>query len=434
MNAFARLERRLSNRLDDILLKVRGGCNLSSRWYRNLEASIPSYELPELLASVDGKSNDDAQQWPCRRREILELFRTNVYGRTPEIAAPVVGHVMRVKEGALGGLARLKEVRVQLSEDASGPAMTLLILLPKNRARAFKSTPIFLGLNFFGNHTIHKNADIQPTKAWVPNDRHTRGLPPEELRGLQSSSWPVELILKHGFGLATAYCGEIAPDRPDGLNFGVHHWYQVNHSFGKSADSWGTIAGWAWGLSRAMDYLVTDQDVAANQVAVIGHSRLGKTALWAGAQDERFAMVISNESGCAGATLFRRRLRETVSILNHANPHWFCETFKKYNDNEDALPVDQHMLLSLIAPRPLYIASAQLDLGADPMGEFLAAKHASRTYRFLGTSGLPSDTLPAVDRPVMGQVGYHIRKGGHAIKLFDWMHFINFAEKHFRSR
>lgn len=433
MKLLDRLKQRLSNRFDDILLRARGGCNLSSRWYLGIEAGLPHYRLPELLVSSDGTCINSARQWIThRRREILELFRTAIYGRSPEIAAHVPGHVVRQQEGALGGIATLKEVHVPLSENASGPAMTLLILLPSNRGSTIKRTPVFLGLNFFGNHTIHKELKIQLTKAWVPNDRHTRGLSPERLRGLQSSSWPVEFILRSGYGLATAYCGEIVPDRPDGLDLGIHRWYQANHSFGESTDAWGAIACWAWGLSRAMDYLVQDEEVAGKQVIVMGHSRLGKAALWAGAEDERFAMVISNESGCGGAALFRRKLRETVSIVNSVNPHWFCDNFKKYSDNEAALPVDQHMLLSLCAPRPLYIASAQLDLGADPMGEFLASKHASPVYRLLGTAGLPTEELPPVDTPVMGQIGYHMRQGRHAVTLFDWTQFITFANKHFR--
>lgn len=428
-----RVKQRLLTRLDDILLRCRGGCNASSRWYQQIEATIPSYQLPEVLMSCDGTRIADAQQWSAQRRpEILELFRTFVYGRAPVATVPAKGLVVSKQEGLLGGIATLKEVRVELCGDASGPVMTLLLFLPNPQIASPGRKPVFVGLNFFGNQTLHSDPKIPLTTSWVPNDRHTRGLPPERLRGLQCSGWPVEFILQRGYGLATAYCGEIVPDRPDGLDLGILHWYQTNHSFGKSADSWGAIAGWAWGLSRAMDYLVQDDDVAANHVVVMGHSRLGKAALWAGAVDERFAMVISNESGCGGAALFRRRLRETISIVNRVNPHWFCHNFTQYNDNEAALPVDQHMLLSLIAPRPLYISSAQLDLAADPMGEFLAAKHASRLYRLLGTSGLPAEELPPADAPVMGQIGYHMRKGRHAITLFDWMQFVSFADKHFR--
>jgi hypothetical protein len=428
-----RLKQRLSSRWDDIVIRANGGCNFASRWYRGLEAAIPPYELPELLASTDGTRIDDPQQWATRRRqEILELFSTYVYGRTPERCAAVEGKIVRRLEGALDGVATMKEVRVPVTDDPSGPAMTLLLLLPSLQTRTASRSPLFLGLNFFGNHTVHSGSEIQLTRSWVPNDRHTRGLPPERLRGLQASSWPIESILARGYGVATAYYGDLVPDRPDGLSLGIHHWYEVNRPAGTSTYSWGAIAGWAWGLSRAMDYLTQDDEVAGNQVVVVGHSRLGKAALWAGAQDERFAMVISNESGCGGAALSRRRFRETLSILNRIRPHWFCDKLKDYDDNEAALPVDQHMLLSLVAPRPLYVASAQLDLGADPFGEFLATRHASRVYRFLGTSGLPTTEMPRPNTSVMGQVGYHIRKGAHGIGLFDWMQFMAFADKHFQ--
>jgi hypothetical protein len=324
-------------------------------------------------------------------------------------------------------------VQIGLAEKMDDPTMALLLYLPNNVKKQGRKVPLFLGLNFFGNHTVHKDPAISITRNWIPNDSMTKGRAPDMLRGIQSSSWPVEFILRHGYGLATVYCGDIVPDRNDALDLGILRWFREHEAGKPLGDSWGAIGGWAWGLSRAMDYLERDTDLDSNKIVVMGHSRLGKAALWAGAQDKRFAMVISNESGCGGAALARRKLGETVAQINSSFPYWFCDNFKRYNDMEDDLPIDQHELISLIAPHPVYVASAQLDLHADPMGEFLAAKNANPVYRLLGTIGLPSEVLPAINVPVMGTIGYHIRKGRHGITLFDWAQFITFTNMHFMN-
>jgi hypothetical protein len=387
------------------------------------------------LVLSDGTKVTNAGTWRTKRRpEILELFRKYVYGRAPKLEPKNMSFkVFDLERNALAGLATRKQVTVNFTGKKDGPKMDILIYLPK----AVKTpVPTFVVLNFGGNHTIHPDPAIKLSKNWMrPGSRGVvKNRAKEESRGRSRSGFPVEKILKRGYGLATIYYGDIDPDFHDGFKNGVHPAFDKLIHGERPADAWGSIGAWAWGLSRAMDYFETDSDIDNKRVAVLGHSRLGKTSLWAGARDERFAFVISNNSGCGGAALSRRRFGETVGRINKSFPHWFCENFKKYNGKEDDLPVDQHMLIALMAPRPVYVTSADKDLWADPRGEFLACKNAAPVYRLLGVDGLGVRQMPGLDKPVQkGTIGYHVRSGGHALTQYDWQQFMDFADKHFAA-
>jgi hypothetical protein len=309
----------------------------------------------------------------------------------------------------------------------------MLIFLPKDQQTEI---PIFLGLNFNGNLTVHPDPQITITDRWVLNNAEfgiidNRAL--EVSRGVRSSRWPVELIISRGYGLATISYGDIDPDFDDGFRNGIHGLTDPEASK-REPDSWGSIAAWAWGLSRAMDYFETDVEIDHKRVALLGHSRLGKTSLWAGAQDDRFAMVISNNSGCGGAALSRRPYGERVSNINTSFPHWFAGKFHDYNDNEGALPVDQHMLMALVAPRPLYVASAQEDNWADQRGEYLSLVHGSEAYKLYDVNISLKHKMPDIDQVLSsGNLGYHIRSGKHDVVAYDWEQYLDFADRHMKS-
>jgi hypothetical protein len=330
-------------------------------------------------------------------------------------------------------LATRKQVRVFLLGKKNGPFMDMLIYVPN---KVDKPAPLFVGLNFDGNQTIIDDPAVLITKSWVDNsealgitDNHAN----EATRGTSADRWPVQHILDSGYGLATIYYGDIDPDDDGRFDNGIHPYFYQKGQTQPAPNEWGSIAAWAWGLSRAMDYFEKETDINSKQIIVMGHSRLGKTALWAGAADERFAIVISNNSGCGGAALSRRAFGETVKRINTVFPHWFCDNFNAYNDNENACPVDQHMLIALMAPRPVYVASAEEDRWADPRGEFLAAKYASPVYELLGLEGLPAADMPGLSEPVTGMIGYHIRPGKHDVTLYDWDQYINFANQHLKK-
>ncbi len=394
------------------------------------ESKVPAYTLPDPLIMSDGTPVTTTDDWVKKRRpEILALFETEMYGKIPEGHIDVRYEILSESRDALEGLAIRKEIRVHFSANNRDLHMDILIYLPKDVPQPVS---VFVGMNFYGNHTIRDDPEITRTHSWARNNDAfgiKNHMASEAPRGIRAGRWPVKEIIERGYGLATIYYGDVDPDFDNGFQNGIHPLFYKSGQTKPAPDEWGSIGAWAWGLSRAMDYFEKDPEIDQNKIAVIGHSRLGKTSLWAGATDERFALVISNDSGCGGAALSRRRFGETVAIINTSFPHWFCGNFKKYNNNEDAMPIDQHMLIALMAPRPVYIASAQEDRWADPKGEFLSAKNASPVYKLFGLEGLPADQIPPVNQPVAGTISYHIRKGKHDISLYDWEQYMNFADK-----
>ena len=398
------------------------------------ESKIPPYALPDPLVLADGQRVTDAATWREKRRpEIVALFEKHVYGKAPGRPADM-SFEPGPKADALDGKAVRREIVVRVSKDPKAPQIHLLMYLPKP---AGKPAPVFLSLNFHGNHVIHRDPGITLPEGWLPNQpdvKITSNQASEKQRGMESSRWPVQMLLARGYGLVTAYYGDIEPDVKDGLDRSVRALYLKPGQTRPAADEWGAIAAWAWGLSRIMDYLLTDTDVDARHVALLGHSRLGKTALWAGARDERFGMVISNDSGCGGASLARRGIGETVRRINASFPHWFCDNYKQYGTRVADMPVDQHMLMALVAPRPLYVASAEEDRWADPHGEFLSAKGADPVYRLLGTDGLAAADMPPVQQPVVSTISYHIRHGKHDVTDYDWQRYLDFADAKFGKK
>lgn len=399
------------------------------------ESKVPAYTLPEALVTAAGARVVDSKGWlQVRRPEVLAMFEEHVYGRSPRSGAAPLFEVLETDGKALGGRAVRKQVAVWLTGRREGPRMDLLVYTP---AAAEGPVPVFLGLNFGGNQTVELDRGIRLARTWVRNDPAmgiTNNMANEASRGSQASRWQVLKLVERGFGVATAYYGDIEPDFDGGWRQGLRAAMSpagTNAVFGPT--EWGAIGAWAFGLSRAVDYLEQDKAIDAKRIVVIGHSRLGKTALWAGAQDERIAMVISNDSGEGGASIARRKFGERTQHLVKNFPHWFCGKYREYAGREEALPVDAHLLIALCAPRPLYVASATQDLWADPKGEFLAVKHAEPVYALFGKKGLGAAEPPAANHPIGDALGYHVREGGHDITAYDWDQYLDFADRHLRA-
>lgn len=384
------------------LMAVMGGFALGAM-------SLSAAEVPEVLRTAAGQRVDSASAWERERRpELLELFRTHVYGRNP-VGRPETLRFESVDNGTamMGGQALRKRVVLRYTGPGGAGAIRVTAFIPQ----AAKPAPAFL----------------------LICNRPEKNIDPERLE--KSPFWPAEELVARGYAALAFYNGDVDPDTHDGFTNGVHGVFQPDPKV-RTADSWGTIAAWAWGASRVMDWIETEPLLDATRVAVVGHSRGGKTALWCGATDARFALTVSNDSGCGGAKLNRMDLPKSESIarINKGLPHWFCETFKTYSDNESALPLDQHMLIALIAPRLAYVASASLDDWAGQPGEFRSCQLASPVWQLYGLKGLVGGAFPPPDTPLqVGCVGYHLRTGKHDLTLYDWQRYMDFADRHWRK-
>ncbi|MBO0950840.1 glucuronyl esterase domain-containing protein [Fibrella forsythiae] len=414
-----------------------GGIGFFGMARHGLAQSTPG--LPDPLRRDNGAVISTVAEWnQVRRTELIELFTSQVYGRSPEKPAAMAFQVFDTDTKALGGKATRKQVAIYITGKTDGPRIDVLLYLP-NRGR--KPVPAIVGLNFWGNHSISVDPGIRIATSYLEKSRNNPYVnlecvvdnrATEACRGINARQWPLDSILDHGYALVTAYREDIASDVPaTRFSTGVHTAYP---DWQNRPDNFGTIAAWAWGLSRIMDYLQTDRAIDGKRIALFGWSRLGKAALWAGATDTRFAAVLSNESGAGGATLFRRGQGESIRRLCTVFPHWYSTNFRQYMDKETQLPFDQHEVIALLAPRPVYIASAEQDKGADPIGEFESAKAASAVYRLFGREGLPTTTVPPLNTSVQGTIGYHMRTGEHDVTSLDWRYFFQFLDKHFTMK
>jgi len=425
------------------------------------ESKVGTYTLPDPLIMKSGDTATTTNDWmDLRRNEILQLYKGYIYGSGPDWRN-MLDHKREMDPQALGGTAVRKQIDLEFynygprTNDETVTNLTFHVLLytPANNR---KPVATFLCLSFSPNYREVSDPHVLVYPVW---DKKTDilAMPTNIVRGDAEDAWPVQKILARGYGIAMVDYEDFEPDLPDGSGsqHGVRSLYLQPGITNLDPNAWGAISAWAWGASRVMDYLKTDKEVDANRIILLGHSRLGKTALWAGAQDTRFAMVIASCSGEMGASLARRDYGETVTTMCKSFPYWFCGNFLDYSNDISDLPVDTHMLLSLIAPRPLFLNNGSEDRWGDPRGEYEAAIAATPVYHLFGEQGvvtnLPPDVLtnsmagsgslldsktlesyppPPPDKPIMNNLGFRTHTGGHATLPSDWDVFLDFADKY----
>lgn len=390
------------------------------------ETKVPAFTLPDPLLCIDGTRVKNVKDWEKKRRpELLQLFADQEYGRTPKNKIKTTYQLVCENPQALGGLATSQQVMMTFKGQGQERKALLLAYIP-NRHKG--RVPVFIGYNFMGNHSITSDTTVLYSPFF---EKITDKKSPALQRNVQFFRWPLEDIVRRGYAVVTMCYQDIFPDRADGTAGSIIPLFPEN----QDGDArWQALGAWAWGSSRMADWVQRQPWANARQLALIGHSRQGKAAIWAGVQDERFQVVISNNSGCGGAALSKRAFGETVGRITRSFPHWFCPAFSKYAENEQALPFDQHELLALIAPRCLYVASAEEDRWADPRGEFLAAQATSPVYALYGLKGIESTTMPTIHQPIQNQVAYHIRAGKHDVTTYDWHRYMDFCDRIFNHQ
>lgn len=391
------------------------------------ESKVGTYTLPDPLVLQNGKPVTSTKNWINKRRpEILKLYLDDIYGHSPARVPRMKFDVWDTNHHALNG----KGVRKQIDISFPGHAKPILHVLLYTPANTNGPVPIFLCISFSGNEKTTTDPAVRINQVWE-DKKDFAFAPTNNARGT-SHSWKIPETLARGYGIAVICYEDIEPDLADGSGwqFGVRSLFLKPGETNIAPDSWGAISAWAWGASRVLDYLETDKDVDKRHVIIFGHSRLGKTALWAGAQDQRFCMAIASCSGEMGASLARRNYGETVSSMAKSFPYWFCRNFLAYSNHITEMPVDTHMLLSLMAPRPLYLSTGSEDRWGDPKGEFLAAQAATPVYKLFNLHGLDTEAFPPLDQAIMHDIGFSCHDGKHDVLPADWDRFLDFADLH----
>jgi hypothetical protein len=389
------------------------------------EAKVGSYVLPDPLRLNNGKTVGSAKTWYAKRRpEIVELFETQQFGRAPGRPVDESFDVVDKGTSALNGKAIRKQITIYLNKEKTGPAVDLLLYLP---AKANRPVPMLFTINFGAVQKAVDDPGVKPEMVWDAKT-HTRTVPPP---GPGFGHINVDALLDAGFGVATYYYGDIDPDDPEGFAHGIRARYLKPGQADRAPDEWGSIAAWAWGMSRVQDYFETDKNIDAKRVAILGISRLGKTVMWAGARDQRFAAVIASCSGEGGAALSHRDYGETIAHLTAPGrfPYQFAANYAKYGGFPDKAPMDANLLIALVAPRPLLLQTGSTDDWSDPKGEFLAEVSAGKVYRLLGKEDLGTDVWPGAKQPLMHDLSYSMHDGGHGMVPSDWAVFVEFLKK-----